>query len=306
MRPRNGVSLVEVLVVIAILAILIGLLLPAVQQVREAAVRMKSLNNQKQIALALHGYADVNTGGLPSIDGRPHRVYFSSGNFWGTVVEDNVFSGILPYLGTTSPSREPAYYPHVVTYISPADPSLEPFRQPAELLNEITQWRPISYVANAFVFADRGAIPTTFADGMSNTIIIAEKYYGCGRTKSYYEERDASPLLRRPTFADGGPILNGANQGDVYPVTDPASGVTRPSRPGVTFQVQPVLRVGGPMPPYAPPPGECDPALPGTPHRGGMLVALADGSCRTVSPRINPETFWGAVTPSGGEVLGDW
>lgn len=304
MRSHKGLSLLELIVVLAIIAILIAVLHPAVQQVRQAAVKLKSQNQQKQIALAVHSYADTHAGQLPSIDGYPKRVFIESEKYWSTQVEENLFGALVPYLGSVAfDPIDP--YPFVQLYISPAEPTLELHKPPLGP-PYYYPWHPISYPANAQVFADHGNIPNTYGDGMSNTLLLAEKYYVCGVSYLSYSESKANPIQRRPTFADGGPLLNGVNQGDVYPITDSSRGVTRPSRPGVTFQAAPVVwSAGNPARPS--PPNGCDVTLPNTPHRSGMHVALADGSCRTISPRITPETFWAAVTPAGGEVLGsDW
>src|SRR5438552_1104241 len=95
-RSRRGFTLIELLVVIAIIAVLIGLLVPAVQKVREAAGRTQSANNLHQIAIALHNYHDTNKK-FPDT-----WVYPTT---WGEgAVSGNAFFVLLPYM-----EQEPVY-----------------------------------------------------------------------------------------------------------------------------------------------------------------------------------------------------
>jgi prepilin-type N-terminal cleavage/methylation domain-containing protein/prepilin-type processing-associated H-X9-DG protein len=280
-KTRPAFTLIELLVVIAIIAILIGLLLPAVQKVREAAARMRCANNLKQLSLALHN-AQSTYEMLPPMSCNGNNPYS------GTSGGGNLFYWLLPYIeqdnlyklhpdhyswtkgGETDPG--PIVNQTVKTYLCPSDST----NQPVQMWGG--GWAAGNYAANYQVFADaksnnanfNARIPATFQDGTSNTIAFAEKVARC----------------------QGYALLWGHGDWDLNWM--PAFMTYNEAGPTVGFQITPTA-------------AECDRFRASSPHTGGMSVGMADGSVRFLNAGISPTTFWYACTPNGNEVLpSDW
>jgi prepilin-type N-terminal cleavage/methylation domain-containing protein len=322
LRRRCGFTLIELLVVIAIIAILIGLLVPAVQKVRDSAARAQCQNNLKQITLACHTCNDTYKR-LPPMSGTFAGAYYAplffhllpfieQGNVWkmARYIDPNAQVGwsnpqTIMDLGFIWPTWDSAN-PSNMTFLRQTQISI--YQCPSDFtLGNCLDWCPgdASYAGNFLVFGNRsnptsGAtadwdgrarIAATFRDGTSNTIMFAEKLSRCDGYGGLGGNWWMRGVYHGTNSFNG---TNGPGSDDSFPA-DRLSSVfaggqgtdTLWYQPGVTFTLP------GSIP-------ACDRRFASSPHDAGMNVSLGDGSVRFVPQSISLTTWQSALHPADG------
>jgi len=284
-RRRKGFTLIELLVVIAIIAVLIGLLLPAVQKVREAAARSQSQNNLGQLAKGIHNITTLFNGLVPPSMGQwpangPNCTIFY--HILPSIEQDNLYKKWLPAAGTTTWITGTAASDVVKTYGAQGDASND------------GRTALCSYASNANVFTlihgGTARFPATFqAKGTSNTVIFMEHFgspfvSATGQANNYWYSNAFAGVNATPYQpAAGTGVGNGTvtlypnATGMSAPGTAPPGASSTPWNSvrnptiGVAYNAtSPLIDVG-----------TCNAFT-----TGGAVVLQGDGACRTVSSNV--------------------
>ncbi len=297
-------TLIELIIVVGVMAILFSLLFVAITGARRSAARLTDTSKIKEINLSIHSIAGLKSDTLPYFMPNSRNAGSTKTNVLDTVYP-SVYFYLLPTVGATNDIPFENRFLNR-WYQSVSDIS---FRYPMK--NSPVVWNgQVSFVANAMIFEFGRKLTTVAPDGLSNTIAWTTQYANCRDGAFQFwiqnESTNFEPFYwdtfrgRRASFAD-------RNNGDSFPEPDQDN----PGFNKIVCQKKPGTKLFGTKPQFAPlvneSESECVSATPTSFYREGLLCAMGDGSVRLVSPSVSEQTFWAAVTPAGGEVLGaDW
>ncbi len=297
MKARRGFTLIEILVVIAIIAILIGLLLPAVQKVRAAAARSQCVNNLKQVGLALQNYHDTANSFPAGYSSNFDATGNDTGPGWGWAAyllpqmeQQAVHTAIRFDLPIEAPLNANARVQFIKPFTCPSDnPGLTWTAKKYDLSGN-----PVATVCDVASANFVGSFGTSepgvdgdgafsrnskirigdIADGTSNTILVGERSFKLGQTTWVGSVTGATLFPQPPSTAP--PILNNGS-GMALGHTGDGNGPNAPNSYVNQFSSQ---------------------------HSGGVNFAFADGHVSFLKNSIDYPVYKALSTRSGGEAVG--
>ncbi len=299
MNPASrgfGFTMIELVVVLAIIGILVSLLLPAVQAVRESSRRTQCSNNLKQLGIGTQNLHDTYKR-WPPLCARGANDRLRGGGRFSGPYGWTIFHWMLPFIEEQAiyekldPDERYAglqYEQVIETFLCPSEVSKTDGRT-STTFQSANNWGAQNYGANYYVFGNPNRKSTeacrklsSIRDGTSNVIVFAEMFATCGWTGDighmYGSLWADSNNIWRPIFCTNSRVKVPSQRG--YP-------------PCKKFQPTPNWMT------------QCDPGRTQSTHPGGIMVSLCDGSVRQIHESIDDEVWAGACDPRDGAVLAD-